>query len=701
MATRDLLLEIGVEELPARFCGPALAQLKEKAEAALAAARLDHGPVETFGTPRRLVLLVRDLALRQRDQEVVVRGPSRRAAFDAEGRPTRAAEGFARSQGVPVESLVVRTDEKGGEYVYAVKHEAGQPAAEVLPALLERLITSLEFPKSMRWGTGEIRFARPIRWILALLGDEVIPFTVAGLESGRTTRGHRTLGPAEPIPVDDVHDYFVKVARAGVMVDQEQRRRTIWHQVSQVARELGGWVPRDEALLDEITWLVEQPLAFHGNFDPAFLEVPQEVLVTSMREHQRYFPVYDREDGRLLPYFIAVRNGGEEHLETVRRGNERVLRARLADARFFFEEDRKRPLESRLKDLKQIVFQEKLGSLYDKVQRLRALARQIGEALGFGEADLARCDRVATLAKCDLTTHVVYEFPELQGVMGREYARLEGEDPEVTAGIFEHYLPRFAGDRLPGTAPGTVVALADKLDTLAGFFLLGLIPTGSQDPYALRRAALGVTAIVTEGELRLSLSWLLDAALAGYGDAFTPEERSRAKAALLDFFRVRLEGLLREQGHRPDVVDAVLAAGMDDMVDLLRRAEALTRSLQEPEFAAVTTAFKRVANLAVKAAEHGAAEAEVDPSLFAEEPERELWQTFGDLREAAEAALAAGDYLGFYRLAVRLKAPVDAFLDRVLVMAEDPALRRNRLAMLRAIGRLLTRPADLGRLSVG
>lgn len=701
METRDMLLEIGVEELPARFCAMALQQLQEKAAAALEAARLDHGPIETFGTPRRMVLLVRDLSLRQRDQELVVRGPARRAAFDAEGRPTKAAEGFARGQGVPVESLEVRTDEKGGEYVYAIKHEEGQSVAKVLPPLLEKLIYALEFPKSMRWGSGEMRFARPIRWVLALLGDRRIPFTVAGLETVRTTRGHRTLGPVEPMEVENVHDYFTKCAQGWVMVDQEQRKQQIWHQVQDVARQLGGWVPRDEDLLEEVTWLVEQPHAFYGSFDPAYLEAPAEVLVTSMREHQRYFPVYDREGGKLLPYFIAVRNGLDHHLETVRKGNEKVLRARLADARFFYDEDRRRPLESRLEDLRTIVFQEKLGSLYDKTLRFRQLARQIGQALALPAADLARCERVATLAKCDLATHMVYEFPELQGVMGREYAKLEGEDPETATGIFEHYLPRHAGDTLPATPAGVVVALADKLDTLAGFFGLGLIPTGSQDPYALRRAAQGVTAIIVEGELRLSLSQLLDAALAGYGATFTAADREKARAALVDFFRLRLEGLLKEMGHRFDVVEAVLAAGMDDLVDAVQRAEALSRSLEQEEFAAVTAAFKRVANLAVKAAEHGAADVPVQPELFAEAPERDLWAAFTDLRAAAEAALAARDYLGFYRQAVQLKAPVDAFLDKVLVMAEDPAVRRNRLALLREIGRLLTQPADLGRLAVG
>lgn len=708
--TRDLLLEIGVEELPARFCPPALEQLEAKAAAAFAGARLAHGPLLTLGTPRRLVLLVRDLALKQADRDILARGPAKKAAFDAGGRPTRAAEGFARSQGVAVADLFVQADEKGVEYVYARKHEAGQSVVTILPPLLRDLIYSLEFPKSMRWGDRQMRFARPIRWILCLLGDRRVPFTVEGLETTTETRGHRTLTPEGMPPVTSVHDYFSKCAHAHVMVDPAQRKNVIWHQVQTVARELGGYVPENPDLLEEITWLVEQPYAFHGSFDPAFLDVPAEVLVTSMREHQRYFPVYDREGGRLLPHFIAVRNGLDEYLENVRHGNEKVLRARLSDARFFWDEDRRHRLEERLESLKTVVFQEKLGSQYERTQRIVRLAGAVADALGFAAPVRAQVERAALLSKCDLVTHMVFEFPELQGVMGREYARVQGEDPAVATAIFEHYLPRGAGDALPATPAGIAVALADKLDTLAGYFGLGLIPTGSNDPFALRRAAQGVTSVVVERGLRLSLGALLDAALAGYPQ-FDAAARARARDALLEFFRARLEGVLKDRGIRYDVADAVLSAGFDDMVDALARAEALNTSLHNPDFAAVTGAFKRVANIAARAepeVQVAAARGAVreTPAAYggpaAGVPaEAALWQAFQDLRAEAEAALAAGDYAGFYRLATRLKEPVDSFFEQVLVMDPDPEVRRNRLAMLREIAGLLTRPADLARLAVG
>lgn len=699
--SRDLLLEIGVEELPARECPPALDQLGAKAAAMLEEARLHHGSIDTFGTPRRLVLLVRDLAMRQEDREALIRGPSRKVAFDAEGRPTKAAEGFARSQGVAAHDLVVRQDEKGGEYVYAVRREEGQSVAVVLPPLLERLILSLEFSRSMRWGDRAIRFARPIRWVLALLGNTRVPLRLDGLESVATTRGHRTLGQADPVTVTSVQDYFAKVAQQYVMVDPVIRRRHIWHQVQSLARDLGGFTPEDPDLLEEVNWLVEQPTAFAGSFDPVYLALPPEVLVTVMRHHQRYFPVW-KQEGELLPHFIAVRNGGEDFLDQVRAGNEKVLRARLADARFFFEEDRRRTLESRLDDLRKMVFQEGLGTLHDKAGRLARLAGTLADAAGLSAGDRERAVTAARLAKCDLATHMVYEFPELQGVMGREYARLEGLDPAVATALYEHYLPRGAGDALPRTAVGAVVGVADRLDTLAGFFCLGLVPTGSQDPYALRRAAQGVVAILAEFALPLDLLVAVDAAFAGY-EQFDGPTRARARDDLLEFFRARLEALLRERGHRYDAAQAVLAAGYANVPDALRRADALSRSLEQPDFAAVTGAFKRVANLATKGADEGAVRPDdpVRPELFQEEPEQALWQAFLGLREAAEAALARQDYEGFYRVATQLKGPVDAFLDRVLVMAEDPAVRTNRLALLREIAGLLTRPAALGRLAVG
>ncbi|HKC74768.1 MAG TPA: glycine--tRNA ligase subunit beta [Chloroflexota bacterium] len=701
--THDVLLEIGVEELPARFCAPALEQLKARAAAALSAARLAHGAIVTLGTPRRLVLLVRDLAARQADRDILSRGPATRIAFDAAGKPTRAAEGFARGQGVSVDALLIQADEKGVAYVYAHRHEAGRSADALLPSLLRDLIDAVEFPQSMRWGTHSMRFARPIRWLLCLLGDRVVPFDVEGIATARDTRGLRALAPG-PLPVRSVHDYAGTCAQAYVMVDPAQRRDVIWQQVQAVAAELGGDVPRHDALLEEVTWLVEQPLAFHGSFDPAFLELPADVLVTSMQEHQRYFPVHERDGGRLLPYFIAVRNGLDAHLENVRHGNEKVLRARLADARFFWDEDRRCRLEDRLDTLKAVVFQERLGSQYLRTDRIVWLAEAVADALGYDAATRNKIVRTARLCKCDLVTQMVAEFPELQGVMGREYARAEGEDPLVATGMFEHYLPRGAGDALPGSPTGVAVGLADRLNTLAGFFGLGLIPTGSADPFALRRAAQGVTTVIVERGLRLSLEPLLDAALGGY-TLFDEAVRTQAKRELLTFFGARLDGMMKERGFRYDVVDAVLAAGYDDMVDALARADALHSSLSHPQFAAVTGAFKRIANIARQAEPEARSTGRTTRETIAagvmEPAEAALWQAFTALQAEAEAALNAGDYKRFYALVTRLKQPVDTFFDEVLVMDPDPAVRRRRLAMLRDIAALLTRPADLAKLAVG
>jgi len=683
--TRDLLLEIGTEELPARFCVPALEQLKSKAEAALAAARLRHGPAEVFGTPRRLVLLVQAVAMQQDDLEVVAKGPPARIAYDAEGRPTKALEGFIRTQGVTAEQVYV-AKEGSADYVFARRVEVGGSIGAVLPGLLRDLVLSLEFPKSMRWGSRSMRFARPIRWILALLGASRVPFDVDGIASGAVTYGHRFLAPPEPILVPSVRDYFPRVTNAWVLVDQQVREDVIWQKVQEVARDLGGMVRPDADLLAEVTWLVEQPWAFAGHFDESYLEIPKEVLVTSMRENQRYFPVYDASGERLLPHFIAVRNGLDDHIDLVRAGNEKVLRARLADARFFFDEDRRVRLEERNEKLKQIVFQEKLGTLYEKVQRVAALAGSIAGRL---DADLAVAQRAARLCKADLATAMVYEFPELQGVMGREYARLEGEDPAVATAIFEHYLPRGAGDALPATAAGIAVALADRLDTLAGFFSLGLIPKGSADPFALRRAAQGVTAIMVEHRLNLDLSDLCREAAAAHSGANVEQ----VVADLTEFFRARLKALLEERGVRYDVIDAVLSRQIDVPKRHVAVAEALNGLLADAEFAAVMAAFKRVANLGGKAEQEA-----VDPDRFSEAPERSLWEAYLGFAASAPPLLAAERYAEFYRAALVLKAPVDAFLDKVLVMAEDPAVRQNRLGLLRRIADTLTAPADLAKL---
>ncbi|MGE5672286.1 MAG: glycine--tRNA ligase subunit beta, partial [Mycobacterium leprae] len=537
--TRNLVLEIGTEEIPSRFCAMALEQLKANAIKALDDARLDYQLVDVFGTARRLVLNVRSLSLMQRDVERVQKGPSKKVAFDAEGKPTMAAQKFAQSQGIPVEALEIQADEKGGEYLYARRLEQGQSVAKILPPLLADLVLSIQWPKPMRWGDRSIRYARPIHWLLAMLGDRVVPFDVDGITTGNTTVGHRVLGSKSPVVVADADDYFAKVNNQGVMVDQQLRKTAIWQQITLEARRVHGYVAQDEELLEEITWLVEHPTAFTGSFDPAFLDVPAEVLVTTMKENQRYFPVYESaESHQLLPHFIAVRNGGGDFIDTVRAGNEKVLAARLADARFFWDEDRKHPLASYNQKLKQAVFQEKLGTQYERVERLVTLAAKAAGLLNLSPSEKEQAVDAARLCKADLATRMVFEFPEVQGYMGQQYLLREGGDPAVARAIYEHYLPRGAGDELPRTRPGIVAALTDKLDTLAGYFSIGMIPTGSQDPFALRRAAQGVVQTIVENNLTVDIGELCSEALLGYQPA-DGVDALKALNDMLDFFKAR------------------------------------------------------------------------------------------------------------------------------------------------------------------
>jgi len=576
--------------------------------------------------------------------------------------------------------------------VYAVKVERGRHTSQVLADEMPGFIASFEFPKPMRWGNGDFPFGRPIRWIVCLLGGDVVEFEVAGVKSGRSTRGHRVLGPG-PFDIPSPDEYEALLERAGVVVDQDRRREWIAAQAEAVAAKEGGEAVIDPDLLEQVNYLVEFPTAFVGRFSKDFLELPKEVLVTTMQHHQRYFPVF--KDGKPLACFVAVRNGPAEGLELVRHGNEKVVRARFSDAVFFFVEDRKVPPEERVDLLKQIVFQEKLGTLYDKTQRLRFIARFICAATDL--APEAVVDRAASLCKTDLTTNMVREFPELQGVMGREYARLAGERPEVSEAIFEHYLPRHAGDSLPATGAGIVLALADKVDTLVGCFSVGLIPTGSQDPYALRRSATGIVAVAASRKVRVPLDHLVDAALGGLTMAGGLEIESMAsvKSSVLDFLKGRVKAYLEDGGIRYDVVDAVLAAGFYDVYATVRRAEALQRFIGDPDFTRMMAGFKRAANLARQAAS-----ADVDPGLFSQGEEERLHSAVKETRTRAERSLADEDYEAFFRCVAGLREPVDEFLDRVLVMAEDPSIRANRLALLASVVEISARAADLSRLVV-
>ena len=676
----DAVLEIGTEELPAGDLDSAIAQLEKLAPKLLAEARLEHGQIQVTGTPRRLVVYVEELAARQRDEEGFAKGPPAKIAFDEEGQPTRAAQGFARSQGVSVESLEVR-ELDGGQYVVAVRVEKGQPAAEVLATLLPDLIASLRFPLAMRWNATNIAFSRAIRWIVALLDDSVIPFEYAGVKSGCTSRGLRPLRSPE-IVIQRAEDYFALMEANSIVVNMEQRRRMIRRQVDKLAAEVGGRIPDDPALLDEVTNLVECPTALLGSFDPEYLKLPKEVLVTVMKKHQRYFSVV--KDGELLPYFITVRNGDDQHLDIVRHGNEEVLRARFADADFFYQADTRKTLEDFLPRLDTLTFQEQLGSVLDKAKRLEQLAPRLSAVLGLSEAETATARRAAHLCKADLATQMVVELTSLQGEVGREYALRSGEDPAVAQAIFEHYLPRFAGDRLPETLPGIVVGLADRLDSLAGLFSVGLKPTGSADPYGLRRAALGIVQV-----------------LAGAGISFDLKEGLREAAALLPvaadeaalaetlaFIVQRLRVWLLDQPFRYDLVDAVLAERGHDPYLAYQTVQEFVPWVLRDDWMSLLNAYSRCVRI-VRGFE---TKFELRPDQFVEPSTQRLYQAHLASQEQVGPRSSIDQLFIAFQPMIE---PITAFFDDVLVMAEDEALRENRLALLQHIAALTEGIVDL------
>ena len=688
------LLEIGTEELPAGDLDDALTQLRELAPARLAEARLDYEDLRVLGTPRRLVVLVEGLAPRQRPVEELVKGPPVRVAFDAAGQPTRAAQGFARKQGVSVDTLEVQ-EIGGGEYVVALRREEGQPAAEVLTTLLPELIASLRFQKSMRWNESGVAFSRPIRHLVALLGDAVVPLEYAGVRSGRVSRGTRPEGSPE-FEIARAEDYVPLLTQRHIVADPEERRAIIARQVEVLAQSVGGYVPDDPALLAEVTNLVEQPTSLLGRFEEEYLQLPADVLIAVMKKHQRYFPIYQStnlpiyQSTNLLPYFIAVRNGGDEHLDIVRRGNEQVIRARFADADFFYREDIKKPLEEFLPRLGTLTFQERLGSMLDKTNRLEKLVPQLAEMVGLSDEETKIALRAAHLCKADLATQMVVEMTSLQGVMGREYALKSGEPPAVAQAIFEHYLPRSAGDASPRTRPGLVVGLANRLDSLAGLFAVGLAPTGSSDPYHLRRDALGLVQNLIVHQVPFSVR----EGLAAAARLLPVEVSENALAAALDFGVERLRGVLREQGFRYDVVDAVLAARGDDPFRAHQAVVELSQWVSRDDWARTLDNYARCVRITRQFEERFP----LDPARFVQPAEEELYAVCLRVREQVTPRSTVDEFLTAF---LPLVDVIDRYFAResgVLVMAEDRALRENRLAQLQHIAALADGIVDLSRL---
>ncbi len=684
--TRELFLELGCEELPAGYVTSALAELGPRLAQALVGARLEHGEPRVYGTPRRLAGVVR-VASRQKDLAEAVTGPPVSAAFDEQGQPTRAAEAFARKLGLAVGALEKVQTEKG-VYLVGRRSETGRPAGDVLPGVVGDVLRGFKFKKSMRWSSLEQTFARPVRWLIALFDGEVLPVECFGCRAGRRSVGHRFLAP-QPFDVGSADEWLSELRRRFVVADVEERRQLVEAELARVERDAGVRRVPDAALIEEVTQLVEYPTAVLGTFPASFLDLPREVIVHSMRAHQRFF-AFEAADGRLHPSFATIAGTVVRDVAVVRAGNERVLRARLEDARFCHDEDRKHTLEEQAEKLGRVVFQAKLGTVAEKVTRIRAIAAELAARLG---ADAARVDRAAALCKADLVTRMVGEFPDLQGVMGRDYARRQGVEAGICDALAEHYLPRGAADGLPKGDLGAIVGLADRIDTLVGCFAVGLEPTGSADPFALRRAALAIVAVLLDRGWSVPLSWLADlAARQGLG---TPGVQAAAPR-VVEFLRTRLRGVLGE-AHPADVVEAVLAVSGDDLPDARARVEALTQLRRREDFDPLGVAFKRVANLLKTQPDAAVA---FDAALGAAPAERALYERWRDVSARVQPMVEARDYAAALTALADLRTPVDRLFGEVLVMDPDPRVRANRLALLGLVGAVFSGIADFKLLQV-
>lgn len=665
---KDLLFEIGAEEIPAGFMPNILGQLKQLAETKLNDAHLPFESIATYGTPRRLALIVKGLADTSAEISERHKGPSASIAYDADGNATKAAIGFARGKGLDVADLVV---EDG--YIYAETKTAGVPAKDIVTDMLPQLITGINFPKSMHWGNLDAKFVRPVRWLVALLDEEVIPVEFATVKSGNVTRGHRFLG-ADEITIKNASSYVDTLKENFVMVDQDARRELISKQLHDMAASKNASIVWDDDLLEEINYLVEWPTALCGGFEESYLALPDAAIITPMKDHQRYFPLVD-QDGKLLPMFLTVRNGSDHSIEVVQAGNERVLRARLDDAKFFFNEDRKKPLIDRQDGLTKIVFQEGLGNLADKTERLLKLGRVFGKECGLHEDAAVVLERATELAKTDLTTGMVTEFTELQGVMGKEYALLDGESPEVAEAIFEQYLPRFAGDVLPQTEAGKVLSIIDKVDNIVATFSRGLIPTGSQDPYALRRQTIGILNILLGSEWNISLRPIFKASMELLN--VPAEKQDELLGQVEEFFTLRLKNIFLDREVPHHVIDLLLSNNELSVAD----AEGLVNALlanRIDENVELVQAYTRMYNL-VKDVEYTG----VNSDLLKEDAEKALFEAASKASEASSAAWEAGDYDAVVAVPATLVPAINKFFEDVMVMDKDEAIKANRLQLVR------------------
>ena len=674
---------------PPRFCLTLSRRSGKKLIKELQARRIAFKDIKTMGTPRRLALIASGVAVAQEELIATKLGPAKTIAFDKDGNPTKAAIGFAKGQGIDIADIkTVKTDK--GEYICAEKKEQSELTIQLLPQILPDIILALPFRKSMRWGDLEVRFARPIHWIVALFGNTIVPFQLGNIDSGDTSYGHRFMAPG-PLRITNAASYAAQLAQAFVFVDPQVRRDTLIREIRGIAASVNGVPDEDSALIEEVTNLIENCSPVLCHFENEFLQLPREVLITTMKKHQKYFPILDTQ-GSPLPCFIAVNNTRAREPAVSARGHERVLRARLSDARFFYTADQKKSLDSMTERLQGVIFQAQLGTSFEKVRRFQELALFLTDSF-FSQSIRARVERAAYLCKADLVSEMVGEFPELQGIMGREYARIAGEDAEVAQAIFEHYLPRFAEDSIPVSDIGAIVGIADKLDTIVGCFGVGLIPTGTADPYALRRQCLGIINIIAGRQYKISLTETIPKAIALLKEKLT-RPVAEVSNDVLNFFSVRFSNLLTSQGYPADAVDAVVSCGIDDVLDMQRRIEALQQVKQVPDFEALAIAFKRVVNILA-----GAGSGVVSPGLFEEQAERDLHQKYLSLCGQVQSLMHKKEYLPALKLIATLRTEVDNFFDTVMVMVDQEAVRTNRLALLYEVSSLFINFADFTRLS--
>ncbi|MDD2446339.1 MAG: glycine--tRNA ligase subunit beta [Tissierellia bacterium] len=687
---KKYLLEIGVEEIPARYIADTINQMKNNTIELLGNERVNYSSIDIYTTPRRLTMIIQGLEEKLDSLEENVKGPSKKIAYDEAGNPSKALLGFMRGHGVDADSIFVDVvnDE---DYIFAKVIKKSKSLEEILSLNMGPFIKAINFPKTMKWGDKNLRFARPIRWIVSLLDDKIVSFELEGIPVSNITRGHRVLGK-DSIIIDHVDNYSKLLRENYVIVDQKERKEIIKYGSDRLVKEKGGTIQYDEDLLDEITNIVEYPTPIIGRIKEEYLSLPSDVITTPMKDHQRYFPVVD-DKNRLLPYFITVRNGNDDHSDIVVKGNEKVLGARLEDAKFFYNEDISTPLEEYVEKLKYITFQEKLGTLYDKTKRLQKLAVKIGQYLEVGEETEKNIDRACYLSKADLVTKMVSEFTELQGKMGMEYGNKSGENEIVSLAIFEQYLPRFSGDRLPTTTSGAILSITDKLDTIVGLFAIGIQPTGSQDPFALRRSALGIINIILDKKLNLSLSEIVDFALYIYVDenslAF---DYNKVKSEIMEFFIGRVKAMFLDIGIRYDIIDSVINTKSDDVYDMKIRAQKLNDWLKKDDVHHILTVFNRLSTLAVKTESY-----EVKRDLFTDE-EIQLYDSYNNIEEKTLSFINKKEYDKALELLTTLKEPIDNFFDNVMVMVDDEELKNNRLGLIRKVYNLMMKVCDLSQI---